>query len=179
MAMAMELIKPILDLILLPIVEPVVTIVEAVLKVISIVIVLITWIPELVKLAAEVLNPVKLVNDGITGFFLSFKILFSSIYDSVKDVISSPKYNKCKDNGSGLFGIKRPKDDKGKIIGTNGKKCVPPTLFRLIVMILCPPLGLFLHLGLKGWLHVLIATFLTVFCFYFPGLLYVVLHVLC
>ena len=70
-------------------------------------------------------------------------------------------------------------DDKGKIIGTNGKKCVPPTLFRLIIMILCPPLGLFLHLGLRGWLHVLIATFLTVFCFYFPGLLYVVLHVLC
>ena len=176
---AMEIAKGLLDLVLLPIVEPVVTIVEAVLKVISIVIVLITWIPELVKLALELFNPVKLLNDGITGIFLSFKILFSSIYDSVKNVISSPKYDKCKDNGSGLFGMKRNKNNDGKIIGTNGKKCVPPTLFRLIIMILCPPLGLFLHLGLKGWLHVLIATFLTLFCFYFPGLLYVVLHVLC
>ena len=176
---AMEIAKGVLDLVLLPIVEPVLTIVESFLNVGSIVIVLITWIPELVKLALELFNPVKLVNDGITGFFLSFKILFTSIYDSVKDAISSPKYNKCKDNGSGLFGMQRNKDGNGKIIGTNGKKCVPPTLFRLIIMILCPPLGLFLHLGLKGWLHVLIATFLTLFCFYFPGLLYVVLHVLC
>ena len=134
---------------------------------------------DLIPLALEVFSPVKLLNDGITGFFLSFEILLKSIVELFKNPFNPKKYDKCKDNGSGLFGMKQPKDENGKIIGTNGKKCVPPTLFRLIIMILCPPLGLFLHLGLKGWLHVLIATFLTVFCFYFPGLLYVVLHVLC
>jgi uncharacterized membrane protein YqaE (UPF0057 family) len=110
---------------------------------------------------------------------MSLNVLWQSLLEILKSPFNYNKYDKWKDHGSGLFGMQRNKDDNGKIIGTNGKKCVPPTLFRLIIMILCPPLGLFLHLGLKGWLHVLIATFLTLFCFYFPGLLYVVLHVLC
>ena len=176
--MASLIVQALLDLLLIPIMEPAVVIVEAVLKVLSIVIILITWIPEILKLTLEILNPVKLVNDGINGVVLSAKILFKNIENSISNVTSS-KYDKCKDNGSGLFGLKRTRDATGKITGNNGKKCVPPTMFRLILMILCPPLALFLKVGIKGWFQVLISIFLTVFCFYFPGLLYVVMHVLC
>ena len=157
----------------------IVSIAEGSVVLVELAIKLIFWIAKLLSIAPKLLNPTYIINEGITGITMSLNVLWQSLLEILKKPFNSNKYDKCKDNGSGLFGMQKNKDDNGKIIGTNGKKCVPPTLFRLIIMILCPPLGLFLHLGLKGWLHVLIATFLTLFCFYFPGLLYVVLHVLC
>ena len=137
---------------------------------------LISGFTNIIPIMQEVMNPFKLINDCINGAVLSMKILLQTIIDLFNN---KSKYDKCKDNGTGFFGLKRTRDGTGRIIGNNGKKCVPPTMFRLILMILCPPLALFLKVGIKGWFQVLISIFLTGFCFYFPGLLYVVMHVLC
>jgi uncharacterized membrane protein YqaE (UPF0057 family) len=52
-----------------------------------------------------------------------------------------------------------PKDD-----GT-----IPTTI--LISTILCPPLGVFMMFGIKGWLYILISALLSL-AFYIPGLIY-------
>jgi uncharacterized membrane protein YqaE (UPF0057 family) len=59
---------------------------------------------------------------------------------------------------------------------SKGKKCyitntntVP---FSIILgTIICPPLGVFMDLGISGWFNILICILLTL-CFYIPGLLY-------
>ena len=59
------------------------------------------------------------------------------------------------------------------------QKCVRPTWLRLIIMVLCPPLALFMKVGLTGWYYVLLCTILTVYGYYFPGLIYATMHILC
>ena len=62
---------------------------------------------------------------------------------------------------------------------TSGKKCyltssntVP---FSIILgTILCPPIGVFMDLGLTGWMNILICALLTLL-FYIPGLIYALL----
>ena len=132
-------------------------------------------VSKIIPLALEIFNPKKLLKDGITGIFLSVKVLIMSIMNMVSNPFGKRDFSESEN----IFGLKRKTNKNGKIVSNNGNKCMPPTFFRLLMLVICPPLALLMHLGLKGWLHVLISTFLTVFCFYFPGLLYVVMHVLC
>ena len=62
---------------------------------------------------------------------------------------------------------------------TKGKKCfltntntVPFSI--LLGTIICPPLGVFMNLGVTGWFNILICIFLTL-CYYLPGLFYALL----
>ena len=57
--------------------------------------------------------------------------------------------------------------------------CVPPTILNIIFLILCPPLALFLHTGIKGLFQVIVCSLLTLKAYYFPGLIYAALHILC
>ena len=59
-------------------------------------------------------------------------------------------------------------------VGSNGE--IP---FSVIVgTILMPPIGIFMTMGLTGWIHILITTLLTLL-FYFPGLIYALLIIYC
>ena len=62
---------------------------------------------------------------------------------------------------------------------SKGKKCMPPTMARMVMLMLCPPFALFLHLGLTGWVSIILCSLLTVYGYYFPGLIYAALHILC
>ena len=44
--------------------------------------------------------------------------------------------------------------------------------------VILPPLGLFMELGIKGWINILMCAFLTLF-FYFPGLIYALIILYC
>jgi len=140
------------------------------------------YFTELLPLAIDILKPVKILNDLIAGFFLGIKVVFTAIGDIFT---SGPnfKYNKCKDAGSGIFGFRRKRDENGNIIDSlendGTKKCVKPTFINLMIMVLCPPLALFLHLGVRGWFQVLVCSFLTVKTYYFPGLIFAIMHMLC
>ena len=81
-----------------------------------------------------------------------------------------------------IFGKKPEKDANGKYVNpvkSKGRKCIPPTMARMIILMLCPPFALFLHIGLSGWFSIVICSLLTIYGFYFPGLIYAVLHILC
>ena len=129
----------------------------------------------------NIFNPVQIVNDTILGIFLSFQILFRNL-TSIFRGNSNKKYDKCKNTGSGIFGYRREKNENGNLVKGNnnckGKKCIKPSLFKIIIAVLCPPLAMFLHFGISGWFHVIISTILTVYFYYFPGLIYVLVHIL-
>ena len=60
-------------------------------------------------------------------------------------------YDKCSDTGSGIFGFRRRKNKKGKIITDNendcggDKSCRKSYIFKYLVTIICPPSALFLQ----------------------------------
>ena len=95
--------------------------------------------------------------------------------------------NKCKDAGEGIFGYRRSRNNDGKLnaakeiekASKDKRVCMQPATFILLITMLCPPLGLFLHLGIQSWFHILVCAFLTVKLYYFPGLIYAIMHMLC
>ena len=65
----------------------------------------------------------------------------------------------------------------------DGRKCyrtpdggIPTTV--IIATVLFPPAGVFMELGLTGWLQILVCLLLT-FMFYFPGLIYALIVLYC
>ena len=180
----MEMVLKVLDGVFAPIIMPLKIIVDAVLKLVELVVLIVTMIPELLGTALSIFNPVNVINEIIDGITLSIKLILRSIGDlfNIKKT-----HDKCKDGGEGLLGFRRIRGTDGKILpakerenaNKQGKKCVPPTFFRLFATVICPPLALLLHSGPRAWFHIIIASLLTVYCFYFPGLIYVVMHTMC
>ena len=171
-----KIFKPVFN----PILSPITGIIDAMILLVKAIIIVVTAIPELLMAALQILNPINIVNDSITGIFMSIKIVIVNIFGFFTP--KKGKYNKCKDSGGGIFGFRRNKNSEGKLI--KGQKCGKTKtckrnyVIRYIITILCPPLALFLHLGASGWFHVIVCSLLTVYAYYFPGLIYTLLHVM-
>ena len=175
------MITKLLDPIFMPIVSPIKNIINAIVKIIELIILLVTKIPEILMMAFQIFNPINIINDSITGSILAIKVVIVGLIDTFSSPSFNSTYSKCKDTGSGLFGYRREKDSSGKIVKNScgdGKVCKRNVLVKYIIAVLCPPLALGLHLGMKGFFHVLICGFFTVYMYYFPGLIYALLHII-
>ena len=158
----------------------IVTIAEVAVTLGEMLVFLIKAVTELIQAAVLILNPVKIVNDSITGIFMAIKIVVVNIL-SFFTTTKRKTYDACKAVGEGIFGFRRNRNEKGKLIkcnGTKGAKCMKTRKLSLLITLICPPLGLFLHLGSSGWFHVIVCSLLTVYAYYFPGLIYTLLHIL-
>lgn len=156
---------------------------QAFIKLGELIFIFITFIPKMIETAFDIFNPTKLMNDVIGGTFASISLIASRIMDLINPRTyfgTDPKadYGEKED----IFGKKPEKDANGNYINpvnSKGRKCLPPTMARMVLMMLCPPFALFLHLGLSGWVSIIICSLLTVYGYYFPGLIYTALHILC
>ena len=117
---------------------------------------------EIVPLVFE---PTKLIDDALFGAAAGINKVMGALIDSADFSSANPRESP----GDGPFGT----IDKGKPV------CVPPTMVNIIFLILCPPLALFLHSGIKGFFQVIVCSLLTLKAYYFPGLIYAALHILC
>ena len=166
-----------------PILSPIMDIVKAFIMLIKLLIFFVEKIPDLIAIAAEVLDPTNLLNDVIGGTFVAIKMIFEAFISMLSFKKFTDKHAPKNNNpSSGLFGYSKVKDKDGNYINPvnpKDRKCFPPTLFRLILLILCPPFALFLKVGLKRIIYVIICAILTIYGYYFPGLIYASLHVLC
>ena len=100
---------------------------------------------KLVKSAITIFTPDKFINDVLFGVIGGIKMIFGGILGSINgDIIGGKEstYN-------GIFGVS--KDEKN-----TGNLCIKPTLLNLIILILCPPLAIFLNKGLIGTAHIII-----------------------
>ena len=134
----------------------------------------------------DLLNPIKLLAD----FWNSILLIIFTIINTLMNVImgiaafgintvggwmqgfwgwdqSSLTYN---DENSNYF--QRINLSKGKKCYVTNTNTVP---FSIILgTILCPPIGVFMDLGLTGWFNIFVCALLTL-CFYLPGLFYALL----
>jgi uncharacterized membrane protein YqaE (UPF0057 family) len=141
----------------------------------------IAWLFTAAFWALEILNPMNVIGDftntikmianqivlaplqAIVAFIkLGFNKFFGAIFgsfwgwDNKPDDYESEYYKKTQKNKKCY--VQNQKTPFSVILGT----------------IFCPPVGVFMELGLSGWFHILLATLLT-FAYYIPGLLYALL----
>ena len=161
-----------------PIIDPVQKIGEAFVKIAMLIVKLLSWIPKLIDIVMNLFNPVVFIKDILSGVFKGLELLVMAFFDIL---VNTPR-EKGDQTGLGKDGI-----FPNGVFGTNNKDgtpqpnatCVPPSTLKLILMVLCPPYVVFNKYGLlRGWHLTLLCCFLT-YWYYFPGLMFASLHILC
>ena len=136
-------------------------------------------VPKIFKIAFAMLNPVTFVKDLVHGIIVGLQMIFKGMFDIFFGKLqeSSNKVPGMEDGimPNGLFN-----EGSGPVVGNEKDRCLKPTTFRLILMILCPPFAVFMKYGmLRGWFYIMLCGILTYYFYYFPGLLFACLHTLC
>jgi uncharacterized membrane protein YqaE (UPF0057 family) len=140
------------------------------------------WLGQALLWLFLIINPVNVLKD-ITKTVIA--IANSIVLSPIVFIMNLMKVGTNK-FFSGIFGsfwgwdnkAETSNDFQSKYFKNTQKKCyvqnekVP---FSVIIgTIFCPPIGVFMELGLSGWFHILLATLLTC-AYYLPGLLYALL----
>ena len=127
---------------------------------------LISIIVNILELIPAIFDPDKLLNDVIYGAMTGITGMITALAGKLTGG-SDPKEE---DPGSGgVFGI----EDTKKAV------CIKPTFINLLILVICPPLALYLNKGWKGIFMVIICGLMTYYMYYFPGFLFAALYILC
>jgi len=185
-----DAIMSIFDIVLFPIavvVKPIADLFIMLCKGILWLILLVIWLFRfIIWLFTDLLNPMNFCKDFLTGLLTVITSLFTAIFNIFITLISM-SINTVGEWMQGFWGwdvsnlthndrqsnyFKNINKRKGeKCYLTNGNT-VP---FSIILgTILCPPIGVFMDLGLTGWINILICILLTLL-YYIPGLIYALL----
>jgi uncharacterized membrane protein YqaE (UPF0057 family) len=159
-----SVVKKILDTVLFPlkpIIDPILAMGDAMTQLLDLLTKLIGLVPKLMSLFVMFTDPVKLIKDVIYGIKTAILMLYDA---TIGYIIGSFMKNFY------LDGIDTKKE-KGK------DKCFNKSFINVLILILCPPLAIFMNKGMDGVFYVVIASFLTYF-YYFPGLIYSCLYIL-
>ena len=111
-------------------------------------------------------TPGKVISDAIYGFTTGIKMILKSIVDILMG------------KSVGLLNLHVKDDDSNnKKQKRDTEECVNPSLLEILILLLCPPLAIFIRKGLKGFFTIVITAVLTYY-YYLPGLVYASLYVL-
>ena len=115
-----------------------------------------------------IFDPPRLIDDIIFAVSHSINAVISKMgSEGNTSTVDDPADKK----DSGPFGVS--KRERNPI-------CIKPTIASLIMLILCPPLAIFYKLGFgRGFIPAIVCGVLCVKLYYFPGLLFASLMVLC
>lgn len=106
-----------------------------------------------------ILPVINLVIDLVYDLFALVLYIFKKVFDEVYKVMVPGTL--------ALFG-------SGVGVRSGKKFCLKYDWFRYFILILCPPAGVFMAIGLRGWFQILICCLASLF-FYFPGLAYAII----
>ena len=134
----------------------------------------------------DLLNPKNFVED----FLNSVKILIMTLFSTIFNIFFASMALAVNTVGGWMLGLwgwdqsSLTQSDKDsnyfkKMHKNRNRKCYLTNTntipFSIILgTILCPPIGVFMDMGLSGWFYILICILLTLL-FYFPGLIYALL----
>lgn len=123
----------------------------------------------------DFLNPMVWIEDVIQGVFVGFQIMLASIMDACISFVREIVNRILGPMANGLWGDDYPNKDKSKCYKMPDCSVPYPVLLGTIIL---PPFGVFMELGLKGWLNILICAMLTL-AYYVPGLVYALILLYC
>lgn len=103
-------------------------------------------------------DPPRLFNEIITGVTVGLSLLIESVFGFLNPV----KYT------SSVKGSKKTSVEQIE------KKCYKTSILNIIFLIICPPFAIFQANGFR-FHEIFICTLLTVYGYYFPGLIYAIM----
>ena len=145
--------------ILVVLLKPILDIIKIVGEMTSILFEFVQIFPPLLEAILIIFDPKRFINDLIFGVSYGIKKVLSGMMDSIDSGTTAQK----------------PPEDESKI----PQVCVPPTMVNLFILLICPPLALFLNRGLQGIFLVIVCAILTLKLYYFPGFIFAAMHILC
>ena len=186
----MDLVLSPLELFFKPIFDPI----KAIINVFIMIGKLIEWLIEfiiwfiqfMIWIFTDLLNPVNFCNDFFNSIMMIIIAIFSTLFNIIKACVAitvntignwmqgfwgwdQSGLTKSDKESNYFKSINRKKGSKYYLTNSN---TVP---FSVILgTILCPPMGVFMDMGLTGWLNIVVCCLLTLL-FYIPGLLYALL----
>jgi hypothetical protein len=125
-------------------------------------------IVNILELAPVIFSPDKLLNDVIYGSITGITSMITAIFENLSNLFGD-SVPKKEDGTGGVFGI----EDKKKAV------CIKPTIINLIILIVCPPLALYINKGWRSIFMIIVCGLMTYYMYYFPGFLFAALHILC
>ena len=137
---------------------------------------IIFWIFDvIVWFFKDFLNPMVWIEDVIMGVFVGLQIMVASIMDACVALVREIVNRILGPMANGIWGDEYINKDKAKCYKMPDCSVPYPVLLGTIIL---PPLGVFMELGLKGWLNILICALLTL-AYYVPGLVYALILLYC
>ena len=143
--------------------KPLISIFKTVLVLIQLFIELLKMLPKFFYMFNYITDPGKIISDTFYGFTTGIKMILETIIDTLMG------------KSIGLIKPHVSNDDSNKNKGKDD--CLSPSLLEILILLLCPPLAIFIRKGLKGFFTIVITAVLTYF-YYLPGLVYASLYVL-
>jgi hypothetical protein len=122
---------------------------------------------QMMQIIPLIFDPPAFINDVMFGVSWGINKIFSRAMDSITESAKSPEKD---DTDTSPFG---ENGDQGRMT------CADPTLGMILLLVVCPPLAIFYKMGIAGMVSAIICGVLCVKLYYFPGLLFAILHVLC
>ena len=122
---------------------------------------ILSLIPPLINMAITLfLNPTKLLNDIITGIVIGIKLVFERIFGYLNPASF----------------MNTPEKSKEEALNSKNNNCYSTSFMNILLLIICPPFAVFQSNGLV--IHeIFFCTLLTIYGYYFPGLIYAILIV--
>ena len=132
-----------------------------------------TSFPDILQLFKNLTDPELFMRDITYGIFTGIQMVIWSSIDSIKKLLLAimKKIGFTDD----FFGLKTD-ETRGEELEQDLQniRCIKPTFLKYIILVICPPLYVFMVKGLNGWMYIILDIIFTMF-FYFPGLLYALL----
>jgi uncharacterized membrane protein YqaE (UPF0057 family) len=133
-------------------------------------------------LITEIFNPINLINQLVSAIFAVVRLLCLGVLDGISGFIRYFVNMVFEPIVSGFWGYVPKGDKNSKDTNPRMRSFEQPknkVAFPVIIStVILPPMGLFMELGLKGWMNLLICCILTLF-YYFPGLIYALIILYC
>ena len=141
-------------------IKPIKTIAKGFKKLTELVVFIIEWFMKILDLFEYIIKPHRLIGAIIHGMMEGVKLIFTG---TIGELSSGPKKAKIK---------RKTKPKK------NNKYCYKTKFFKMLILILFPPLAIFVDKGIKGIVPIVISTILTFKFYYFPGLIFTSIYLL-
>jgi uncharacterized membrane protein YqaE (UPF0057 family) len=137
---------------------------------------IIIWLFEVIGwLVMDILNPNVWIEDAIMGAFVGLQIVGASLMDVCITFIREIFNRVFGPFATGIWGDEYEEKSDSKCYAAPDCSVPYPVLLATVIL---PPLGVFMELGLKGWLNILICAILTL-VYYLPGLIYALILLYC
>ena len=106
-------------------------------------------------------NPVALANEIITGVILGLTLVMEAVFG----FLNPAKYSKT------------PEERKDSHLENAPKTCYKTSILNILLLIVCPPFAVWQSRGFGALHEIFFCTLLTIYGYYFPGLIYAIMAV--